>query len=346
MPSDFSQMFGPTGVDGNANLPTGSFNQIYSPTTSNTAAPVTGVRGKAAAAKAASQSLVFPSDLKTGTGNYPYMIIQIIEYPVNNKALIKDLEKSSAPIGNQTGSTQGASGSQIASDVGNSKNWATPSNGVTPPSKGTSKSTIMIPIPQSVQNSLTMNWEMADFAGGKAALGLLKGVEGSIGHAMSGGESLFQALGPTAAAFETATLAASTSALSGLLQRAVNVIANPKKQAFFNGVEPRHFQFDWVFTPTTVQEATTIQTIISTMTKYALPELAADSLLFNFPMEFWMTFHGTTGFPTIDPMVCVGLTTNYTPNMLQLLTSGHAVQIIVSAAFLETTIKTQQRPGI
>jgi hypothetical protein len=306
--------------------------------------PDTSLRGKVASKKAQQQPLVFPSDLKAGTGNYPNLTITIVEYPVNNSALIKDITGSSAvctpsnPTGSQT--------NLIISDALNANKYANQSNGVNPV-KGKTVSTIVLPIPQHVQNSLHMNWEIADFAAGRAILQAAKTIGGNLENTFKNGGSLFDAnWGSTLAAGETAVGGLAAVAFSPLLQRTVNIIANPKKQAFFNGVEPRAFQFDWVLTPTTQAEAQMIASIISTMTKYALPELIADSLFFNFPMEFEVTFNGVQGFPEIDTMVLTDLSTNYTPNMLQLLTTGHSVQVILSCAFIETTLKTQQRPGI
>jgi hypothetical protein len=141
-------------------------------------------------------------------------------------------------------------------------------------------------------------------------------------------------------------LKASTAATSELLKRTGNRIANPKMQALFNGVNERTFAFEYIFTPTTEEEANKVEQIIKTFTMYSLPNVTEDYLIMEFPHEYQISFHGVKGFPILDSCVCTGIATNYTPNTLQLLKDGHSVQITFALSFMETTLKVQGRAGV
>ena len=81
-------------------------------------------------------------------------------------------------------------------------------------------------------------------------------------------------------------------------------------------------------------------------TAYSLPNISSDLLIMDFPHEYQITFHNVKGFPILHPCVCTGIATNYTPNTLQLLQDGHSTQIVLALSFMETTLKTQQTPGV
>ena len=318
---------------------------IVQPTALGINAPTTlegggSIRDLAAAAVA--QTLTFPADLRSATGAYPFCMITITEYPVLDKTLIKDLQNQTSIVG-AAGAVTTALGNSIVNTAGVSQ------NGVSQPTKGTVVGTVVLPIPNNVTNSVSIDWSMEDFAGGRAALNAAAQIDDDIGSLLRGGRSL-KDYGATAKNIAqnsgAAITSATTAALSNLLQKTANIIANPKKQAFFSGVQPRQWIGEWIFTANNQAEATTIEAIIKTLTKYSLPAITTGALLFLFPMEFNIVFSGVLGFPKFDSMVCVGISTNYTPTTLQLLADGHAVQIVMSMAFLETTIRTQGRPGL
>ena len=123
--------------------------------------------------------------------------------------------------------------------------------------------------------------------------------------------------------------------------------ANPKKQAFFNGIEPRTFSFNYTFAPQSEAEANTIQSIIKQFTVNSLPSTdGVNDILFNFPAEYLISFENVKGFPIISSCVCTGVATNYSPSTMQLLKSGHTVQIGLSLSFTETDVRTSEDPGV
>jgi hypothetical protein len=191
---------------------------------------------------------------------------------------------------------------------------------------------VFLPLPQQLQNNYTPNWEMADMI-------LTETLEDIIYSSRGAGEALHMAV--------TGFAAAALSMGGQYAQKFGARTPNPKKQALFNGIEPRSFGFDYTFSPQTKQEAEVIDRIITSFVTYSLPTLnTPNSAFFGFPCEYRIIFHNTKGFPDINWCVCTGVSTNYSPNMMQLVESGHASQISLSLLFLEADLRTQQNPGI
>lgn len=293
-------------------------------------------------------SLSFPSELKDADSSIPFMLFQVVEYPTTvSKQFINDLAGASSVLDVATTLGNAVTGNaQIlhqTSGIGNV--YATVAPKV--------KYNIQLPVTNNVANSLGISWEMTGMAGTQAAIGLLKA--GAItatdlqnGNIMGAGETLGKGVG-------NALLAGNVALYSDLLKKTVNVIANPKMQALFNGVEPRSFQFDFTFTATNQKEADTIEKIIYAFSKYSLPDISMGDLIMDFPHEFLISFHDPSnsnidtplaGFPILRSCVCIAVQTNYTPNGLQILKDGHALQIVLSMAFMETTLRTNNDPGL
>jgi hypothetical protein len=191
---------------------------------------------------------------------------------------------------------------------------------------------VFLLLPQQLQNNYTPNWEMADMI-------LTETLEDIIYSSRGAGEALHMAV--------TGFAAAALSMGGQYAQKFGARTPNPKKQALFNGIEPRSFGFDYTFSPQTKQEAEVIDRIITSFVTYSLPTLnTPNSAFFGFPCEYRIIFHNTKGFPDINWCVCTGVSTNYSPNMMQLVESGHASQISLSLLFLEADLRTQQNPGI
>ena len=135
---------------------------------------------------------------------------------------------------------------------------------------------------------------------------------------------------------------------SAYQQKFTNNIANPKKQAFFQGIEPREFTFSWTFSPTSSVEAATITNIVQTFTKWSLPSIGTpNDPYFNFPCEFMITVFKAVGFPVFnESLVITSVNHNPAPAGMQLLTDGHSVQTGLSITMRETTIRTNEFPGV
>lgn len=185
---------------------------------------------------------------------------------------------------------------------------------------------VHLPLPMSMQNNYSPNWEMADMRLIEAARDALNAPD-----KMAGAGVLFD--------FGHAVIA------GDLTKKLAFKTPNPKKQALFNGIDPRNFTFSWQFTPQTERESEQIQEIIRTFVSNALPEKANESF-FNFPAEFLISFTNVKGYPKLSYCVCTGVATDLTPQSLQLLRSGHPVSVGFSLSFMETDLRTKERPGI
>lgn len=207
---------------------------------------------------------------------------------------------------------------------------------------------VILPLPENgVTNSYSMNWEMANTQGIKVIEALSKG---NIREAGAG---------------------VSAIVAGGVFRRIANKTPNPKKQALFDGIEPRSFTLEYVFFPQSRQEVDILGKVIRTLTSYALPELSEAeyettageptntetentdnefvvfdrSAFFEFPSEFEITYRNVKGFPKYNPAVCTSISTNY-GSQLQLFESGHSIQINLSMSFLETEFVRRGRPGV
>jgi len=185
-----------------------------------------------------------------------------------------------------------------------------------------------LPLPQDITNVNNLNWEMTDL---KVIKGLVDALEQD--NIINAGTQIAGTL--ASVAFDR---------IAGI---ATARTPNPKKQALFNGIEPRTFTFNWIFSPETLHEAEVIQRIIKGFNFHVLPSLETEnSNFYSFPSEFEIKFHNVAGFPVISNCVCTNMQTNYNPNVVGLLQSGHSVQTSLSLTFLETELLRKEKPGI
>lgn len=183
---------------------------------------------------------------------------------------------------------------------------------------------VFLPLPSSLNASWTPNWEMTDTR-----------FLSAMTDANSGREMLQNGIAYVG---------------SLLLERVQQVMAarvpNPRKQALFNGIEPRTFSFSWILSPQSEREANTIQAIVKEFAKYSLPKLVANGSQFEFPAEFEISFHNIEGAPKLASCVCTGVSCDLGPSSIQLLNSGHTIQTALTLSFMETELRTQDSPGI
>lgn len=292
-------------------------------------------------------TLYYPSELADPSANYPFMLFQIQKYPVTLEFTILDDGKSTA-----RGLTDAVS--DIVKQLPSATANAVQRNGITSPTRNGRPvnpevvATIALPITNNVTNAIGIGWQMESLPILQGLLDLASGIRDANNNSADTNmiKSAYNFLGGVGDATDNFALKASTAATSELLKRTANRIANPKMQALFNGVQERTFTFEYIFTPISEEEANKVEQIIKTFTMYSLPNVTDDFLIMEFPHEYQISFHGVKGFPILDSCVCTGIATNYTPNTLQLLRDGHAVQIVFALSFMETTLKVQGRAGV
>ena len=188
-----------------------------------------------------------------------------------------------------------------------------------------------LPLPSDISNAYSLNWEMTGLKGAATLLEFFDNTKNGSGMGAVG-----NSLGDFAGI---------------LFDRSAQILTrqtpNPKKQALFNGVEPRTFTFQYTFSPHSIKEAKKIEDIIERFTNYSLPSLENNnSAFFQFPHEFEIRFHNVAGFPKLSQCVCTNVQTNYNPSAVGLLESGHALQTSLSLTFLETDLRRKESAGI
>jgi hypothetical protein len=197
----------------------------------------------------------------------------------------------------------------------------------------TTIATIALPMPQNIESTTAPQWNMED--GNQVLSAAIDTYNGIV-------DSKY------ASAYANAKKNLAAILAPTLEQKINGNVANPKKQAFFQGIDAREFAFSWALTPQSAQEATTLNSIIQTFTKNSLPDITDPSqAFFTFPCEYIIQLVGVSGFPVFpESLVCTGVVSNYTSNGFEITTGGSALTTTLTLAFKETTIRTQTNPGI
>lgn len=214
--------------------------------------------------------------------------------------------------------------------------------------------TIFLPLPLAINNTFNVGWEMQDNRLVQAIRDFIREPDTTQGNVNS------LAIGVNYIG---------SLLIGGAFSNFQMAAINPKKQAVFNEVSPRTFEFSWTFYPQNQKEADTLHDISDVMNIAALPSLGnfatfvtgnglseeenkkkkiellgedERSQFLLFPDEFRLTFHNVNRFPKISPCVCTQVSLNYAPEMLSITESGHTSAIQLTLAFIETSVKTKQ----
>lgn len=199
--------------------------------------------------------------------------------------------------------------------------------------------TVFLPLPEGLSNSISPSWDMAN----QQLLAIA--AEGVKGLASQGSGAISTGVIAKIGFDYAATQIRQTDVFRG----STASTPNPKKQALFNGIDPRSFSWSWTLIPHSQQEAEQILNIIRFFTENSLPSLDnPNGAFFDFPNEFIIEFDSSLkGFPKIKDCVCTGVSTQFSQGgSIQLLESGHPVQTTISLSFTETQLLTKQNPGI
>lgn len=116
---------------------------------------------------------------------------------------------------------------------------------------------------------------------------------------------------------------------------------NPQQQTLFEGIDFREFQLDFTFTPTSQEEAATVQEIIKTLRIAAAPTKvkSAGGFFFIPPSIFNISFFFNDSInysiPPIRPCVLQNISTNFAPNGWAAMRDGSPAQTTISLSFKE-----------
>lgn len=142
--------------------------------------------------------------------------------------------------------------------------------------------------------------------------------------------------------------------INGQASRAAQGIAgigvNPKVEIFFANTHLRTFQFDFLFAPTSEQEAFDLWNIIYQLRLHTAPELKGiGGLLWVPPSEFDITFYMGNGqenynIPKINTCVMENLDVDYAPTgVYSTFTTGFPVSVRVTMRLKEVEVLHRQR---
>jgi len=201
-------------------------------------------------------------------------------------------------------------------------------------------STILLPIPQNIQDSNGAGWgedslnTLAAYGVGAASdviesNNLLKGIVDAIKQAAGDLKSLAVSgegnkLTNTFFASAAANVLGANTSFSGLLARSSGQIINPNTELLFNGIKLRSFNFSFDFAPRNATEAEKVRKIIRTFKKNMAPTttdlkkgtISSKGLFLKSPNVFQLTYKsGNSDHPFLNKFVIAALTSmnvNYT----------------------------------
>ena len=125
--------------------------------------------------------------------------------------------------------------------------------------------------------------------------------------------------------------------------RALGYMINPQLLVLFRGIDFRHFQFDFVFTPRDPQEAANIRNIIKAFRFHAAPEIKTDLEIYyvapsTFDIEICYKNKENLNVSKISTCVLTNYSVDYSPYGWSTYVGGHPCQITLSLLFMETSI--------
>jgi hypothetical protein len=145
-----------------------------------------------------------------------------------------------------------------------------------------------------------------------------------------------------------------TQGLGDLALGAGGYAMNPQLQVLFQGIGFRHFQFDFVLTPSTKEESITINKIIAEFKKAAAPEFMTNGILTqsvylkipnSFKIKFLYNGAENLNVHKIEECVLSGINVDYAPNGWSTFNNGAPVQTRLTLQFIETVIIDKKKIG-
>jgi hypothetical protein len=143
-----------------------------------------------------------------------------------------------------------------------------------------------------------------------------------------------------------------TTNLPDLALKQIGQAINPQLQVLFRGIGFRNFQFDFLLTPSSPEEALQVQKIIKEFKKAAVPEINSAGF-FNqgmflkvpdtFDIKFFYKGAENKNVNKIGECVLENINVDYAPNGWSSFNDGSAVQTRLSLQFKEIIIIDKNR---
>jgi hypothetical protein len=199
---------------------------------------------------------------------------------------------------------------------------------------------IILYIPHSVSESYSANWS-----------GMAGGLGGQL---FSGDQGIGDTLSSLAADFPDLVAEGLSKVVSGVSgneaiakaqMKSLGKAVNPHFQTFFDGVEPRSFQFDFKLSPRNLKEAETISAIIRMFKVHSAPrsiaESGAKSRYWEYPKVFQIEYWNAEQTHKIGNCALKQINVNYSgAGDNHTFSSNHPVQTDLSLTFQEMDLVT------
>jgi hypothetical protein len=161
-------------------------------------------------------------------------------------------------------------------------------------------STISLYMPDSLTTSYDSDYTAIELTSALGAFGYLANalsdskVKGGIAEAM-GGRGISNLMGSEIGKGIMAQIAGGITGGTAIYQQALKQVPNPQLQLLYKGISLRQFQFDFIFTPTSSQEADAVDQIIKTFIHYSLPQTVGPEKMYLKPPQVFKIKFAYTG---------------------------------------------------
>ncbi len=260
------------------------------------------------------QSYRYPNKMLTGSTDY--LKIKIVKY-----IPVKQGKNSGGGSAGGEGKISSGGGQTLTGMLSKGFSMPTVSERV---KKQKSLAEVILPIPQSISDSNSVNWEKDELnplqAAGTQLAGKLMTDPGGALEDLKG----IQGFG----GIDDTTKKAAMSALAGMavgktpnaaIARATGQVLNPNLEMLFDGVTIRSFDFTFIFGPRNESEANQIKQIIRLFKKHMAAKGSSGNGLFIASPDIFIFEYmkGGAAHPYLNvfkPMVMTGMNINYTGN--------------------------------
>lgn len=208
---------------------------------------------------------------------------------------------------------------------------------------------VFLYLPGGIQFDDGINYEETSFAGLQAV---------KSGASAVGGVVALNALRKLAGGVDKAAGIVGQESLNtgAALSAGLGVVVNPRKEQMFQGINMRTFNFSFVFSPRSREEAEMVAKIIKVFRFHAYPEVSSNSAFFNFPSEFEIKFRTLNTdlspgvsvtdnpvLPKLNRCVLEKISTNFTPDeVFYSFKNGMPPKITLELSFKEAEFITRQ----
>lgn len=321
--------------------------QVYGPSGAPSTQPYSGPLAPLEQNKYTHSLLQYPRDLASTTKSH-VVKFEFFDIDTNSSSqvgqnLVNLVSASGGAIGTTIATGDTSNVSKFAEAVGQSltpqvvNTGGAVNNGAYtfgPPVQSSASTTIALYMPDSLEFSYQSNYNDSEtIASAALALG------GGLSKSITSGEGT---LGKIGSSISDIASGATSAAKIGL--QANGYVFNPQQQLLFQGIGFRSFPMTFTFTPYSVDEAQTIQKIITAFRKQAAPTIVTGSLgfFFNPPglVDISFLYNGTVN-PNINKInrcVIESVDVNYAPNGWAAHQNGEPVQTTMTVNFKEIAL--------